>query len=90
MWPDERAEAHFTSHGLLLNEHKNFQFDSKQDILISSESYEESGEGLNVHLLPISYRVFHILGEAGQSEKVTNKGCQLYLSAQRDEGRLLN
>ena len=37
------------------NEHENLHFDMKQDIHTSSKNYEESGYGLSLDLLTISY-----------------------------------
>ena len=38
-----------------LDEHKNHHYDNEQDIHTSSEICEESGYGLNLDLLTISY-----------------------------------
>ena len=43
------------SHIWVLNEHKNLHFDNELDISMSSKNYEESGYGLELELLTISF-----------------------------------
>ena len=39
------------------NEHKNLHFDNEKDMYMSSKDYEESGYGLKLDWLTISYHV---------------------------------
>jgi hypothetical protein len=38
-----------------LNEHENLEFDDEQDTQMSAETYEESGNTLNLDLFTISH-----------------------------------